>query len=41
MLTGLDEIARRIRAQFDLLDVAREGAYVASRQVVRASSETI
>ena len=41
MLTGLDEIARRIRAQFDLLDVAREGACVASRQVVRASSETI
>lgn len=41
MLTGLEQIADRIRAEFDLLDEARESAYVASRQVVRASSEVI
>lgn len=41
MLTGLEEIADRIRASFDLLDAAREQAYVLSRQVVRASSTTI
>lgn len=41
MLTGLDTISAAIRRDFDLLDKAREGAYVASRQVVRASSEVI
>lgn len=41
MLTRLEEIAESIRAQFDLLDVARESAYVASRQVIRASSTVI
>lgn len=41
MLSGLEDITARIRAEFDLLDAAREGAYVGSRQVIRASSETI
>lgn len=41
MLSGLEAITARIRAAFDVLDAAREAAYVASRQVVRASSETI
>ena len=41
MLTGLEEIAAAIRHDFDLLDKARETAYLASRQVIRASSEVI
>lgn len=41
MLSGLEAITERIRAQFDLLDEARESAYLASRQVIRASSAVI
>lgn len=41
MLSRLDEIAERIRAGFDKLDTAREAAYLASRQVIRASSIVI
>ena len=41
MLTGLDDIAERIRQQFDTLDHAREQAYEGSRQVIRAASVTI
>lgn len=41
MLSQLDEIAERIRSEFDRLDAARETAYVRSREVVRSSSVTI
>lgn len=41
MLSRLEQITERIREQFDVLDVARETAYVASRQVIRASSVVI
>lgn len=41
MLTGIDEIAARIRDHFDRLDAGREKAFVASRQVVRVASTCI
>jgi translin len=41
MLTGLEEIVEGLREHFDVLDRAREEAYVLSRQVVRASSVAI
>ena len=41
MLSNLDAIADRIRVRFDALDAAREAAYVASRQVIRAASVAI
>lgn len=41
MLSDLEQIAERIRAEFDRLDAAREIAYVKSREVVRSSSVTI
>jgi translin len=41
ILTGLDQIADRIRERFEKLDEGREQAYVISRQVVRAASTCI
>jgi translin len=41
MLSRLDEIVEGLRARFDVLDKAREEAYVLSRQVVRAASVAI
>lgn len=41
ILSKLDEITDKIRARFEALDAAREAAYIASRQVIRAASITI
>lgn len=41
MLHGLNEIAESIRATFDVMDQAREKAYVTSRQVIREASVCI